>query len=181
MTRFVAVLLTCALIGCRAHPPRPPAPAAPVAPPAIALPHQPAVIGARWSFAIVGNTCVARATSADLSLLIRVGSDQKVEFSLAGPALRLASARRGMRAQLRFAGTTGSWALQARSDSHRTFMVVLNLNATAAHDVFAALGGGTLHAQPGRVPVLRIPDSEVAGLDWFECVRDKLGHTTPTG
>jgi hypothetical protein len=139
------------------------------------------VVSGRWSFAITGTACVAYASNRDVSLALRIGRDDRVELSVAGRKVRTAVTRGGRRARLRFEGTAGSWTLPARSSAHRAVVAVVPLNETAANQVLVLLGGGRLRTEIGRayVPVLRLADSDVAGRDWFDCVRSELGRTAP--
>jgi len=172
-----AALLAGALVGCHAPPPPPPAsPPLPVPPPFVQPP--PEVVSGRWSFSIADTGCVANASNPDVSLALQIGQHNKVELSVAGRKVRSAVPRRGSRARLRFEGPAGSWTLPARSTAHRAVVAVVPLNETTASNVLALLGGGHLRTEVGTrfVPVLRLPDSDVAGRDWFDCVRSELGH-----
>lgn len=173
-------LLTGTLVACHSPPPPPPAPPPLPAPPPVAAP-PPLVVTGRWSFAVTGTACVAHTSNCDVSLGIRIGRDDKVELSVVGQKVRSAVARGGMRARLRFEGSGGSWTLPARSSSHRAVVAVVPLRETTANNVLLLLGGGRLRTEVGAasVPVLRLPDSDVAGREWFECVRSELGHTAP--
>ena len=172
-----AALLAGTLAGCHAPPPPPPAPPPLPVPPAFVSP-PPAVVSGRWSFAITGTTCVAHASNRDVSLALRIGRDNTVELSVAGRKVRAAVTRGGRRARLRFEGATGSWTLPARSSAHRAVVAVVPLNETVANQVLVLLGGGRLRTEIGTayVPVLRLTDSDVAGRDWFDCVRSELGR-----
>jgi len=171
-----AALLTGGLAGC--HAPSPPAPPPLPAPPPFARP-PPEVVSGRWSFAITGAACIAHASNPDVSLALRIGRDDKVELNVAGRKVRSAVTRRRRRARLRFEGAAGSWTVAARSTSDRTVVAVVPLGATTASHVLALLGGGHLRTEVGTadVPVLRLPDSDVAGREWFDCVRSELGRT----
>jgi hypothetical protein len=109
-----------------------------------------------------------------LSAQLRVGGS-KVELSVAGPALRLAAAHAGRRGRLLFEGVS-RWTLPARSSADHAVVAVEHLNETSASQVLVLLSGGHLRTEVGRthVPVLRVPDSEVAGRDWFDCVRNQI-------
>lgn len=170
-----AALLTGALAGCQAPPPPPPP--LPVPPPFV--PPPPEVVSGRWSFAITGGACIAHASNRDVSLALRIGRGNKVELSVAGRKVRSAVTRRRRRARLRFEGAAGSWTVSARSSPDRSVVAVVPLNKTTASHVLALLGGGHLRTQLGAavVPVLRLPDSDVAGREWFDCVRSELGRT----
>ena len=169
-------LLTGALAGC--HAPSPPrAPPLPVPPPFV---HPlPEVVSGRWSFAITDAACIAYASNPEVSLALRIGRHDKVELSVAGRTVRSAITHRRRRARLRFEGPAGSWTVAARSTSDRTVVAVVPLGATTASHVLALLGGGHLRTEVGTadVPVLRLPDSDVAGREWFDCVRSELRRT----
>jgi hypothetical protein len=178
MLLTVAGLLAGTLAGC--HTPPPPAPAPPPLPvPPAFVSRPPAVVSGRWSFAITDSACVAHASNSDVSLTLRIGHDERVELSVAGRKVRAAVTRGGRSARLRFEGAAGSWTLPARSSAHRAVVAIVPLNQTAANQVLVLLGGGRLRTQVGTayIPVLRLTDSDVAGRDWFDCVRRELGST----
>ncbi len=167
-------LLLVPLAAC--HRQLPPA-AAPVVVPRPPAPHveaPPAPVGAAWSFAMAESACEAHATHRGLSLAVRVG-DNRIAFTLAGETVRRLHLRKGTRTQLRFAGSAGSWSVPARFGSG-SFSTAVPLNQTSANNVLTLLSGGSLRtsAANGRVPVLRIPDADVSGREWFDCVRQKL-------
>jgi len=100
---------------------------------------------------------------------------------VAGRKVRSAVVHGGRRARLRFDGTAGSWTLPARSSAHRAVVAIVSLSETTADRVLTLLGGGRLRTEVGRayIPVLRLPDSNVAGREWFDCVRSELQQATP--
>ncbi|HEX5325274.1 MAG TPA: hypothetical protein VFW75_01270 [Acetobacteraceae bacterium] len=178
----ISVLVVAVLVGCHAPPPPPPRKPPPPLPPA-AVHRVPEAVGASWSFAITATACVAHASNRDVSLAIRVGPHDSAELSVTGTAVRAVASRAGRSARLRFVGATGSWRLAARTNSAHAVAAAMPLAATAASHVLLLLGGGSLHTEIGkaRVPVLRLPDSDVSGRDWFDCVRRKLGDAHPEG
>ncbi len=178
---MAAALLAGTLIACHAPPPPPsPLPPLPVPPPFV--PPPPMVVTGRWSFAITGTACVAHASNRDVSLGIRIGRDDKVELSVVGRKVRSPAARGGRQARLHFEGSAGSWTLLARSTSHRAVLAIMPLGQTTANNVLLLLGGGRLRTEvdTASIPVLRLPNSDVAGREWFDCVRSELAHTTPS-
>jgi hypothetical protein len=70
--------------------------------------------------------------------------------------------------------------LPARTDSHHGVIAYLRLNDTAVNNVLLLLGGGRLWTDVAKVmvPALRIPDSDVSGREWFDCVQQELSHLT---
>jgi hypothetical protein len=181
-TLAAACLLASALVSCHAPPPPPPPPPPPLPVPPPFVPPPPKVVSGRWSFAVTENSCVAHAWNSNVSLGLHIGSDHRVELSVAGRAVRLMVARSGRRARFRFEGPAGSWTLPARSTRYRAVLAVLPLSKTSANHVLALLGGGRLRTEIGTayVLVMRLPDSDVAGREWFDCVRNELGHVTPS-
>jgi hypothetical protein len=177
-TVAAAALLAGTLAGCHAPPPPPPPPPPLPVPPAFVSP-PPEVVSGRWSFAITDTACVAHASNPDVSLALRIGHDKRVELSVAGRKVRNAVTHGGWRARLRFEGAAGSWTLPARSSAQRAVVAVVPLNETTAKQVLVLLGGGRLRTEVGRayIPVLRLTGSDVAGRDWFDCVRSELGDT----
>ena len=174
-----AAFLAATLGGCHAPPPPPPPPPLPV-PPAFVPPPTTAVTG-RWSFEITGTACVASVSNPDVSLEVQVDHDGRVELSVTGRQVRSAVTRGGRRARLRFEGAAGSWTLPAGSTSHRAVVAVEPLSEMTANQVLVLLGGGRLRTEIGRayIPVLRLTDSDVAGRDWFDCVRNQLAPPPP--
>jgi hypothetical protein len=168
-------LLLFPLAGCQQQP-APPAPA--VAPPPPPAPHveaPPPPVSAAWSFAMTTSTCEAHATHRGLSLTLHV-SGNSIALTLAGDTLRRLHLRTGTRTQLRFAGSAGSWSVPARFGSDRSFSTAIPLDQTGANHVLVLLSGGNLRtsAVQNRIPALHIPDSDVSGREWFDCVRQKL-------
>ena len=171
--RVAAGTLVLALAACQRTPPPPP-PAA-VAPPPIVVPpvRPPEPVRVSWSFSITQTACVARASGHEASLTLSVGSDGKLEFVLTGQAFRPVTERVGARGTLRFRGSAGSWRWPAQVNRHREVAGGLAANETAAKDVLSALDGGMLRTEFGHdlVPALIVPAADVAGRDWFDCVR----------
>ncbi len=177
---FLGGVLLVILSSCH-RPPPPPAPiAAAPPPPVIQSPKPPAPVNASWSFSITQTACIARAVNREVSLTVNVGSDGKLEYVLSATALRSGAKRTGSRGRLRFHGSAGSLVWPARATAQRTLAGSLPANGTAANEVLIALGGGTLRTEfaHARVPVLRVPAANVAGRDWFECVRAKIDHAS---
>jgi hypothetical protein len=178
MIRRAALWLSVAVLAA-CHAPSKPVPIAlPVPPP----PKRPRVqrppppLSAVWSFAITNTACDAEAAQLDLSLAVHVSNDGKVVLRLAGVVLRGHRWRAGTRAEFRFVGAAGAWALPSRFDAGHTFVAAVPLDEIAAGQVLELLGGGSLStgAPAGRIPVLQIPDANVSGREWFDCVRHKL-------
>lgn len=178
----LAVLLPGMLIGCHPPPPPPP-PAEPPPPPSPAPPPAPASISTRWSFAVGETGCLAHASGHDMSLALSVDAQRKIEMTVAGSAVRKTVRRGGVRGRLRFEGAGGRWTLPARTSPHHAVLASVRLDEATAGDVLKLLGGGRLHTEVrgARVPVLRLPDSDVAGREWFGCVRKELGGSAPAG
>lgn len=178
MIRRSALWLSVAVLAACHAPPKPAPVALPVPPTPVPSPAQrpPRPLPAVWSFAITNAACEAEAAHRDLSLAVRVGSDGKVVLRLAGEVLRRHRWRAGTRAEFHFVGAAGAWALQSRFDPGHTFVAVVPLDEIAAGQVLELLGGGSLStsAPLDRIPVLQIPDANVAGREWFDCVRHKL-------
>lgn len=179
--RLVCGVVLVGLAACH----RPPPPAPPVAlepPPVMQHPKQPGPVNASWSFSIMQSACVAHAVNREASLMLRFGSNGKFEFVFSSPSLRSAARHAGVHGRLQFHGGAGSWTWSARTTTHRTLSGLLPANQSAANDVMIALGGGALRTElvHARVPLLRIPAANVAGRDWFECVRAKIGHASLT-
>lgn len=175
----VAALLTGALAGCHAPPPPPEPPPLPVPPPFVRPP--PEVVSGRWSFAITGAACIANVSNRDVSLTLRIGRDDNLELSVAGRKVRSVVTRAGRRARFRFEGAAGAWSVPARSSGDLAVVAIVPLSETTASHVLGLLGGGHLRTDVGTalVPVLRLPDSDVAGREWFDCVRSELERTAP--
>jgi hypothetical protein len=59
-------------------------------------------------------------------------------------------------------------------------MAYLHLDDTAVNKLLLLLGGGGLQTDVAKVmiPALRIPDSDVSGRQWFDCVRKELDLVT---
>lgn len=173
--RFVWGVLGATLVGCT-QPPPPPVPV-PIAllPPRIQPPRPPEPVNASWSFSVTQTACVARAVSREVSLTLSFGSNSKLEFTLSAQVLR-SGGRAGARGRLQFHGGTGSWVWPARVDPHSTLTVLPPPSKTAAKDVLIALDGGTLRTEfiHVMVPPLRVPAANVAGREWFDCVRAKI-------
>jgi len=168
-------LLMLAPVGCRAPSPPPrTTTVVPAAPPPAAVRRLPEAVSANWSFAITETGCIAHASNRDVSLTVRVG--HRFELSVSGIALQSIPAPAGTWAQLRFDSAGGSWTLPARGDSHRAVVAIVQPGERARNDVLMLLGGGSLRTElrNARVPVLRIPDSDVSGRDWFDCVRREM-------
>jgi hypothetical protein len=179
MTRRATLWLSVAVLAACHGPPKPapvalPVPPLPTPPPPVQRPLPP--LPAVWSFAITNTACEAEAAHRDLALAVHVGNDGKVVLRLAGTVLRRHRWRAGTRAEFRFVGAAGLWALQSRFDADRTFVAVAPLDEISAGQVLELLGGGSLNtsAPADRIPALKIPDANVSGREWFDCVRHKL-------
>ncbi len=181
LSAVASALLVGGLFGCQAPLPPPSIPPVSLPLPPPVAPPAPETVSAKWSFAITGAACIAHAPGRDMSLELRIGANDRAELTVAGPAVRSAVAGGGREARLRFKGVGGAWTLPARSSAGRAVLAAAPLNETTASDVLVLLGGGRLQTEVGKahVPVLRLPDSDVAGREWFDCVRSKLGHATP--
>lgn len=173
---FVWGVLVAALAACHPPPPPPPPVAEAPPPPVIEPPPPPAPVSASWSFSVTQTACVAHAFNHEASLTLSFGSDGHLEFVLSAPALRSRAVRTGARGRLRFRGGTGSWVWPARVTTHRTLVGVIPANKIAANDLLIALEGGLLRTElaHARVPALRVPAANVAGREWFDCVRTKI-------
>ena len=169
------------LLGCQAPPPPPPPPAPPPEPSPPSVPSVPNPVGASWSFTVTETTCIAHASNPAVTLTVRVGKNQAV-LSVMAAAMK-SSTKANAHAQLRFKGTDGSWTTPARTDSRHAVTAYLHLNDTAANNVLLLLGGGRLQTEVAKtvIPVLRIPDSDVSGREWFGCVRREVGRSAPGG
>jgi hypothetical protein len=178
--KSLGVLLSV-LLGCQAPPP-PPAPAPPPEPPPPSVPSVPNPVGARWSFTVTETTCIAHASNPAVTLTVRVGNNQAV-LSVMAAAMKSSTAKANAHAQLRFKGSEGSWTTPARTDSQHAVTAYLHLNDTAMNNILLLLGGGRLQTEVGKtmIPVLRVPDSDVSGREWFGCVRREVGRSAPEG
>ena len=136
-------------------------------------------VGARWSFTVTETTCIAHASNPKVSLTVRVSNSEAV-LSVTASTMKSSAAIANTHARLRFRGTEGSWSLPARTDSHHAVVTYLHLDDTAVNNVLLLLGGGRLQTDVAKVmvPTLRIPDSDVSGREWFDCVHKELGHLT---
>jgi hypothetical protein len=170
------VVLLSVLIGCQASPP-PPAPSPPPGPPI--EPFVPNPVAARWSFTVTEAACVAHASNPAVSLTVRVGNNQAV-LNVMATAMKSSTTDANAHARLLFRGPAGSWTLPARTDSHHGVMAYLHLDDTAVNKLLLLLGGGRLQTDVTKimVPALRIPDSDVSGREWFDCVRKELDLVT---
>ena len=179
MIRASVVVLLGVLIGCQAPPPPPPPPGPPPPPAARTEPSVPKPVGARWSFTVTETACIAHASNPAVSLTVRVGNNQAV-LSVMASAMKSSTADANTHARLLFRGPAGSWTLPARTDSHHGVMAYLHLDDTAVNKLLLLLGGGRLQTDVAKVlvPVLRIPDSDVSGRQWFDCVRKELDLVT---
>lgn len=170
-------VLLASLAAC--HEPPPPAPVVLAPPPSVIEPAKPPEpVNASWSFSITQSACVARAANHGVSFTLSFGSSSKLEFALSAPALHSRATRAGARGRLQFRGGTGSWTWAARVTSQRTLAGLLPANKIAADDVLIALEGGVLRTElvHSQVPALRIPAANVAGREWFDCVREKIAR-----
>ena len=179
MRADLVIVLLSTLSGCQAPPPPAAPPPAPPPPPSVE-PLAPSPVGARWSFTVTQTACIARASNPAVSLTVRVGNNEAV-LSVMAPAMKASTANTDAHARLRFRGTEGAWTLPARTDSHHTVAAYLRLDDTTAKTVLSLLGGGHLQTDVAKVmvPELRIPDSDVSGREWFDCVHKELGHLSP--
>jgi hypothetical protein len=164
------MLLLSVLSGCEAPPP-PATPVPPPAPPASVEASAPKPVGARWSFAVTETACTAHASNPAVSLTVRVSKSEAV-LSVMASAMKSATVNANTRARLRFKGTEGSWTLAARIDSQHTVAAYQHLDDAVVDNVLLLLSGGRLQTEVGTVPVpvLLIPDSNVSGREWFDCV-----------
>jgi len=182
MIRASVVVLLSVLIGCQASPPPLPPPVRPPPPAARIEPSAPKPVGARWSFTVTETACIAHASNPAVSLTVRVGDNQAV-LSVMASAMKSSTVGANTHARLLFRGPQGSWTLPARTDSHHVVMASLQLNDTAVNNVLVLLGGGRLETDVAKVmvPALRIPDSDVSGREWFDCVHKAIAYDLLSG
>ncbi len=182
MIRASVVVLLGVLIGCQAPPPPLPPPGPPPPPAARIEPSVPKPVGARWSFTVTETACIAHASNPAVSLTVRVGDNQAV-LSVMASAMKSSTVGANTHARLLFRGPQGSWTLPARTDSHHVVMASLQLNDTAVNNVLVLLGGGRLETDVAKVmvPALRIPDSDVSGREWFDCVHKAIAYDLLSG
>lgn len=168
-----AACLSALLAGCQ--PPNPPPHSSPRLAHAYSQ-HTPAEMDAEWSFAITPQSCHAQASAKDLTLTIDAEDEGIVALTVAGAAISSLVSHPGPSAHLIFSGPGGTWTLMARTQPANSLSVRMPLNKTSASDVLSLLSGGRLEGRKAQrhSPALNLPDANVAGRDWFGCVRTKL-------
>jgi hypothetical protein len=163
----VALLLP--LVACE----KPPEKVIAVPPPS--LPPPPAVrrpVGADWTFHS-GDVCTASASSSALTLDVSASSstltlDARMGRGTPTPA--------GRSVPIEFAGAAGTWTVAGRKAASRQVIATQPMTEEQAGQILVLLAGGIVRVgRPDQgLPPLQVPNSGVAGRDWFECVRRQL-------
>lgn len=129
-----------------------------------------------WSFSVENNECHASIATNSEKLSIDSENNDIITFYISGSAIRSIITHGKPPAHLVFVGTAGSWKLSIQSQSADSLSTKLPLNETTASDVLAILAGGVLQSElaHGAVHTLHVPDSNIAGREWFSCIRSKM-------
>lgn len=120
-----------------------------------------------WSFSFANGVCTASVSHPSAGVTISAGPTSVLRV-----VARLAPMPgRGAASSVAFSGPGGAWTSRLRRQGG-TASSSSPLNAAAEGRLRALLAGGTLRLTTGNTPlaVLTVPDSGVAGRDWFGCV-----------
>ena len=153
---------------------KPPAPAVvgPPPPPPPPPPVRKPVAGV-WHFHS-GEVCTASASGSALALDVTASSSR---LTLNARLSRSTPMPAGRSVAIEFAGAAGNWTVMGRkAASHRMVASQQPMAEEQAGQILVLLGGGTVRVgKPNEgLPPLQVPNSGVAGGDWFECVRRQL-------
>jgi len=129
-----------------------------------------------WSFSVENNECHASVTTNSEKFSIYSENSDVIIFYISGSAIRSIIAHGKPPAHLIFVGPSGSWKLSIQSQSADSLSTKLPSNEITANDVLAILAGGVLQSQlaHGAVHTLHVPDSNIAGREWFSCIKSKI-------
>jgi hypothetical protein len=129
-----------------------------------------------WSFSVENNECYASVSTNSEKLSIYSENNYFINFYISGSAIRSVITHGKPPAHLIFAGPSGSWKLSIQSQSADSLSTKLPSNETTASEVLAILAGGVLQSElaHGAVHTLHVPDSNIAGREWFSCIRSKI-------
>lgn len=121
---------------------------------------------ARWSFSETRAGCLATLSSPQVLLTVTAGPLRAVSISMA-PKPRLGTT--STQASIVFRGRR-RWRLAAHV-AGGAVDASLSADARGLDDLLALLGGGQLSARAAGtvLPDLAVPDSGVAGRDWYGC------------
>ena len=177
-----AALVVSGLLGCAQKPPPslpPPArpPIAATSPVVVKAPPAPKSVNLRWSFSAGPNKCQAIATNRGYRLELQVSQGKVMTLSLAGTAL---SQRRRI-AQITFIGDAGTWQLDVRQVTAKSFVGSLPMSEESVGRTLTLLGGGKLRmAGVTGWPTLVLASSGEGGRQWFDCPRQQLASRDAT-
>ena len=164
---LIAIAISLLLAACQAPVATVPA-KAPVAV-AAATPVQPPPERAplaRWSFRETQAGCLATLSNSQVSVTVTAGPLHALSISMAPkPYLGTTSTQ----ASIAFRGRRG-WRLAAHA-AGGAVDASLSADPRGLDDLLALLGGGQLSARAAGtvLPDLTVPDSGVAGRDWYGC------------
>jgi hypothetical protein len=129
-----------------------------------------------WNFTIKNNGCYANLSTNYEEVRIYSESNGFINFSISGNAIHSIMTRGKYPAYLIFSGAYGSWKLPMNRASSESLATKVKPSKKTDDNILSILGGGVLRAQlaDGAMHILHVPDSNVAGREWFSCIKSKI-------
>jgi hypothetical protein len=129
-------------------------------------------VPSNWHFQS-GDTCSASAISSRISLEV-TGTNARLK--LVASEARYLDLPGHAAISMTFTGNSGNWTITGRRISRREIAATSPMSEDSASRILVLLDGGIIRIGNLRdnLPPLRIPNAGQPGIDWFECIRERL-------